>query len=642
MVQWLAEELTSRQIDVDQLDTAGNTPLHLAAKRGQVSIVSILLNHGAQVGLKNELGLKPFDFAKLKGQDDCAEFLLLYEVSLSMSSELSESRVRKDQAVSDLAELSGHFREVLSIGKQLTKERDEMCKELRKLYEATIRLNADMRQRLVRMEQDDTVFDKECDEIQDRWQGYHKEWFSSTLGEVEHKLLVADDLFRRVRNRDLAGPGIGLDKSYPQRHLRDRMEEIRSASCDISSLQRKSSSVAAASLFTSSDSEGDIAKEDTTDSLQKKKVNIAQRKKLPTPSPSRTGDGAPCGSKSSLDDSLYSSLSNEVYSQVISTPIKMAASPLKSNRSPSKLEKSRQRQILRQKLKECALTSESGTASVLEVIEPTSSEDEGEDDTPSRWPRTIFPSRNEDPSSMIAITSASSSFRASDSSQVMFFQRKKKIPSTFQPQEFIPDPNCELQKEKKPNFLQKIASKTKFLKKSPRSSQEEVHSDEVEEHILPDSFDDDLNEFQEERGNNSRSEPSLPTSSGKVDPDHDQPRSLDSNRNKIEKMMRSHKSLSPGSRRTIISKSGSVSAASVATSDSGIGIFPTSIPTVVLSKIDEASIPASAVSSAKLRRNMSIRAWYDVPYEEDIEAPEADSLASIISNRSSSNEELYK
>jgi hypothetical protein len=40
------------------------------------------------------------------------------------------------------------------------------------------------------------------------------------------------------------------------------------------------------------------------------------------------------------------------------------------------------------------------------------------------------------------------------------------------------------------------------------------------------------------------------------------------------------------------------------------------------------------------RRDSSQKAWYDVPSDEDHEAPEADSLASIISNRSSSEEDF--
>ena len=83
----------------------------------------------------------------------------------------------------------------------------------------------------------------------------------------------------------------------------------------------------------------------TTKSEKKIRANIAQRKKLATPSPSHHGDG----SRASLDESLYSSLSNEMYSKIQSPPPPL----LKSG-----------------------LMSESGTASVIEVIEPTASEEE--------------------------------------------------------------------------------------------------------------------------------------------------------------------------------------------------------------------------------------------------------------------------
>ena len=77
LISWLSEEMTSHdQLDVDYLDKAGKSPLHLAARRGNVATVSTLLNHGAQIGLKNEMGLKAYDYAHLMDKNDCAEFLL--------------------------------------------------------------------------------------------------------------------------------------------------------------------------------------------------------------------------------------------------------------------------------------------------------------------------------------------------------------------------------------------------------------------------------------------------------------------------------------------------------------------------------------------------------------------------------------
>ena len=110
MVNWLCEELASHQVEVDQSDAAGNTPLHLAAKRGNVATVSTLLNHGAQVGLKNEVGLRAYDCSRMAGKADCAEFLLLYETALSMSKDLLEVNGQRDQTMTELTELTAYFK----------------------------------------------------------------------------------------------------------------------------------------------------------------------------------------------------------------------------------------------------------------------------------------------------------------------------------------------------------------------------------------------------------------------------------------------------------------------------------------------------------------------------------------------------
>lgn len=44
--------MSHQGLDVDQLDIAANSPLHLAAKHGHISSVSALLHFGAQVALK--------------------------------------------------------------------------------------------------------------------------------------------------------------------------------------------------------------------------------------------------------------------------------------------------------------------------------------------------------------------------------------------------------------------------------------------------------------------------------------------------------------------------------------------------------------------------------------------------------------
>ena len=52
LVSWLAEEMSQQGLDVDQLDIASNSPLHLAAKHGCTTSAAALLHYGPQVTLK--------------------------------------------------------------------------------------------------------------------------------------------------------------------------------------------------------------------------------------------------------------------------------------------------------------------------------------------------------------------------------------------------------------------------------------------------------------------------------------------------------------------------------------------------------------------------------------------------------------
>ena len=131
--------------------------------------------------------------------------------------------------------------------------------------------------------------------------------------------------------------------------------------------------------------------------------NIAQRKKLATPSPIKSKTA----SDSTMNETFYSSLSSPMYSTIGSPhhdksqssipdlsesyqrqqgldyhSAKMAASeiarsggPGHPNR-PNKEDRHRSRTDLKKRLKQLALTSETGSASVIEVIEPNSSEEE--------------------------------------------------------------------------------------------------------------------------------------------------------------------------------------------------------------------------------------------------------------------------
>ena len=56
------------------------------------------------------MGLKPYDCAKVMGQKECAEFLLLYETSVEMAKELSEVHTKKEMLMAEHNELRSYFK----------------------------------------------------------------------------------------------------------------------------------------------------------------------------------------------------------------------------------------------------------------------------------------------------------------------------------------------------------------------------------------------------------------------------------------------------------------------------------------------------------------------------------------------------
>ena len=49
---WLCEEMREEGVEIDQLDMAANTPLHLAARGGRTAMAATLLHLGASVHMK--------------------------------------------------------------------------------------------------------------------------------------------------------------------------------------------------------------------------------------------------------------------------------------------------------------------------------------------------------------------------------------------------------------------------------------------------------------------------------------------------------------------------------------------------------------------------------------------------------------
>ena len=157
-------------------------------------------------------------------------------------------------------------------------------------------------------------------------------------------------------------------------------------------------------------------------------------------------------------------------------------------------------------------------------------------------------------------------------------------PATATPPKVVPKPR---------NFFQKL------MKKSPVQqvyANIDIEDEGAEEHILPDNLD--------ELGAENNAE-----------------------------MNAEKSSVSPSSRKSASSH------VSKGSQDSGIGIISAANKSMESAQVVESSHLSSTPKRSSGGIQLQNKAWYDVPSDDDTEAPEADSLASLISHRGSSDDE---
>ncbi|TFK77188.1 ankyrin [Pluteus cervinus] len=69
--------IQSQQVDLNEPDEFGYTPLHLAADRGNAEVVGILLREGADATIKDPDDLFPHELAQVAGHEDIAAKLVM-------------------------------------------------------------------------------------------------------------------------------------------------------------------------------------------------------------------------------------------------------------------------------------------------------------------------------------------------------------------------------------------------------------------------------------------------------------------------------------------------------------------------------------------------------------------------------------
>ena len=80
------ELLLGANAAVNQPDSSGDTPLHSAARTGQVACVELLLRANADVNLTDKNGCTPLSIAVQENQNNCAELLMPQSEGLAQPS----------------------------------------------------------------------------------------------------------------------------------------------------------------------------------------------------------------------------------------------------------------------------------------------------------------------------------------------------------------------------------------------------------------------------------------------------------------------------------------------------------------------------------------------------------------------------
>ncbi|XP_022249213.1 uncharacterized protein LOC111087301 [Limulus polyphemus] len=210
LVHWLAENV---QTSINYCDSEGDTPLHVAAKYGHIGCAKALILHGADVTAKNELGLNPHDLAIYSERPSCADYFTVMEACLSLSAGHLFLEDDVQHLLSENMELKSLVKELLSLSKHLLKQQKEMLENFK-----VIHLDLDTFE--TSLSEDDGKGEKEKnrkflnesqssgstpEDLPNSWptrgllEEEVKEWYTHILPGEEAKLQMIEDKWRRLR-----------------------------------------------------------------------------------------------------------------------------------------------------------------------------------------------------------------------------------------------------------------------------------------------------------------------------------------------------------------------------------------------------------------------------------------------------------
>ncbi|XP_054707125.1 uncharacterized protein LOC129216933 [Uloborus diversus] len=181
IVEWLLSYMTAQDFDSNIIDPEGNTALHLAAKYGQIACVKALVLHSGNLKAKNEHGLKPLDLAVKHCKKECCDYLVALESCYNLSALNLRQHTEVQQLQKENAEIKSYFKELLTLTKRLQHRQKELVHTITH-GNSTQYLNSSDRSH-----------------VKNRFFDDYSQLLSTVMTDEEHNLLMVEDRWKKSR-----------------------------------------------------------------------------------------------------------------------------------------------------------------------------------------------------------------------------------------------------------------------------------------------------------------------------------------------------------------------------------------------------------------------------------------------------------
>ncbi|XP_067132705.1 uro-adherence factor A-like isoform X1 [Centruroides vittatus] len=207
---WLSDYMEENNIDINRRDSGGNSSLHLAAKYGHIECVKCLILHGGDLLAKNELGFKPYNLAMCNGQEICADYLVAMETCFVLAAEHLFLEGDIQHLNTENTELKNHFKELLTLTRRVIRRQQKIWESLQKFK--NVENSKNVQDLTSKTEDQHTSKDTDNSWLSGRenkqylteaWLEEYSQWLSEVAPDDKDKLHLIEENWRKVRRKQI-------------------------------------------------------------------------------------------------------------------------------------------------------------------------------------------------------------------------------------------------------------------------------------------------------------------------------------------------------------------------------------------------------------------------------------------------------